>query len=129
MENARQAIVMVEDNADLRELIRLTLSHDSFDLFESDTADRAKDLIMAIRPEFVLLDIMVPGEIDGFGLCRWIKADEGLSTTWVIIVSAKGQAVDLQEGEKAGADAYLVKPFSPLKLLQLLHQLGQRAST
>lgn len=108
MENERKAIVMVEDNADLRELIRLTLSYDSYDLFESENADKAKPLIESLNPEFVLLDIMVPGEMDGIALCRWIKSNEALSDTRIIILSAKGQAVDLQEGEKAGADAYLV---------------------
>lgn len=121
MEMNKECIVMVEDNADLRELIRLTLSNSSFDLIESETADKAKELIIAFRPAFVLLDIMVPGKLDGLGLCRWIKASEEFSATTVIILSAKGQSVDLQEGEKAGADAYLVKPFSPLKLIQLLH--------
>lgn len=124
MENERKAIVMVEDNADLRELIRLTLSYDSYDLFESENADKAKPLIESLNPEFVLLDIMVPGEMDGIALCRWIKSNEALSDTRIIILSAKGQAVDLQEGEKAGADAYLVKPFSPLKLMELLQSLG-----
>lgn len=124
MENERKAIVMVEDNADLRELIRLTLSYDSYDLFESENADKAKPLIESLNPEFVLLDIMVPGEMDGIALCRWIKSNEALSETRIIILSAKGQAVDLQEGEKAGADAYLVKPFSPLKLMELLQSLG-----
>lgn len=122
MINPKQAVVMVEDNADLRELIRMTLGSGDFDLFESDSADKARELISAIRPEFVLLDIMLPGELDGFGLCRWIKSDRDLVTTKVIILSARGQAVDLREGENAGADGYLVKPFSPLELMQLLHQ-------
>lgn len=122
MINPKQAVVMVEDNADLRELIRMTLGSGDFDLFESDSADKARELISAIRPEFVLLDIMLPGELDGFGLCRWIKSDRDLATTKVIILSARGQAVDLREGENAGADGYLVKPFSPLELMQLLHQ-------
>jgi DNA-binding response OmpR family regulator len=121
MINPKQAVVMVEDNADLRELIRMTLGSGDFDLFESDSADKARELISAIRPEFVLLDIMLPGELDGFGLCRWIKSDSDLAMTKVIILSARGQAIDLQEGNNAGADAYLVKPFSPLELMQLLH--------
>jgi DNA-binding response OmpR family regulator len=122
-EAQRTTIVIVEDNPDLRELVRLTLEFGDYDLFETDTADTGQRLISSIRPDVVLLDVMMPGHMDGFELCRWIKNDPELKHITVIMLSAKGQKVDLQEGEKAGADDYLVKPFSPLKLMSLLKDL------
>ena len=113
-------LVIVEDNNDLRELIRLTLEFSDYELYEADDSDGALRIIQAIRPDVVLLDIMLPGHIDGLDLCRIIKDTQSLKHTQVIMVSAKGQAVDLRQADKAGADDYLVKPFSPLKLIQML---------
>lgn len=116
MSTNRSALI-VDDNWQLRELVKMTLSFSDFELHEAEDGQEALKLIKAIKPEVVLLDIMMPGELSGLDVCREIKADRDLSDIRVIILSAKGQKLDLEAGEHAGADAYFVKPFSPLSLL------------
>jgi CheY-like chemotaxis protein len=90
------------------------------EVYEADNAASALDLIYRIRPKVVLMDIMMPGEMDGLDACRQIKADADLARTVVIMLTARGQQADLDAGKSAGADAYLVKPFSPLELLDMV---------
>jgi DNA-binding response OmpR family regulator len=67
----------------------------------------------------VLLDVMMPGTMDGLALCRALRADPALAKVPVVMLSARGTAADRQAGLDAGANAYLVKPFSPMQLLEL----------
>lgn len=116
-------ILIVEDQGDIRKLIRMTLEFDEYEIHEA--ADGAFGLRMAtaVKPDLVLLDIMMPGELDGLQVCQAIKADPALSATRVVLLTARGQAVDREAGERAGADRYLVKPFSPLQLIDTIDQL------
>jgi CheY-like chemotaxis protein len=68
----------------------------------------------------VLLDVMMPGEFDGLEACRRLRADPRFTSTRIILLSARGQSADIQAGLAAGADAYVLKPFSPLKLLDTI---------
>jgi len=63
---------------------------------------------------------MMPGRIDGLGAFRAIKADQRLRAVSVVMLTARGQQADIDAGSAAGADAYLVKPFSPLQLLDVV---------
>lgn len=116
----KRSVIIVDDNQKLRELLKVTLSFSDYDIHEAENADSALPLIKAVNPDTVLLDVMMPGEMDGFELCKRIKSDPLLSDIRVIMLSAKGQKVDLETGGKCGADAYIVKPFSPLSLLETL---------
>ena len=76
-----------------------------------------------MRPALVLLDVMMPGELDGYQVCERIKRDPSISLTRVVLLTARGQKADQEQGRKAGCDAYLVKPFSPLNLIELIDKL------
>jgi DNA-binding response OmpR family regulator len=117
MTNTKQALI-VDDNHQLRELVKMTLAFSDFEIHEADNGKEALTLVKAIRPDVVLLDIMMPGDLNGLDVCRYIKSDPELSQTKVILLSARGQKTDLEAGGTAGADAYFVKPFSPLSLLE-----------
>jgi DNA-binding response OmpR family regulator len=112
--------LITDDHADIRKLVRMTLDTADVEVYEADNAASALDLISRIRPTVVLMDIMMPGEMDGLDACRQIKADADLARTIVIMLTARGQQADLDAGKTAGADAYLVKPFSPLELLDMV---------
>jgi DNA-binding response OmpR family regulator len=112
--------LITDDHADIRKLVRMTLDTADVEVYEADNAASALDLIYRIRPTVVLMDIMMPGEMDGLDACRQIKADADLARTIVIMLTARGQQADLDAGKTAGADAYLVKPFSPLELLDMV---------
>ena len=116
-------VLIVEDQADIRKLIRMTLEFEPYEIHEA--ADGATGLRLAeqIQPEVMLLDVMMPGELDGLQVCRRVRDDPQLSGTRVLLLSARGQLRDRQAGELAGADEYLIKPFSPLQLVETIERL------
>jgi two-component system, OmpR family, phosphate regulon response regulator PhoB len=116
-------ILIVDDQADLRKLIRLTLQPANFQVFEAITGQEALERAAEIVPDLVLLDVMMPGDLNGYGVCRALKAQSQFAQTKVILLTARGQEADLELGRVAGADDYLVKPFSPTQLLNLVHAL------
>jgi CheY-like chemotaxis protein len=118
----------VEDQADIRKLVRMTLSISDAEVYEADSGESGLRMVSELRPPVVLMDIMMPGEIDGLEACRRIKKDPKLAGTQVVMLTARGQEADLAAGKAAGADAYLVKPFSPLQLLDTVAELGKLAA-
>ena len=116
-------ILLVDDQADIRSLIRMTLEFEDYEIHEASDGESALRIARQVRPDFVLTDVMMPGPLDGLEVCRRIKADPDLCNTHVIIVSARGQARDREAGQQAGALTYLVKPFSPVQLINSLSQL------
>ena len=124
----RHGVLITDDQADIRKLVRMTLDMADVEVYEADNAASALDLIYRVRPKVVLMDIMMPGEMDGLDACRQIKADADLARTIVIMLTARGQQADLDAGKTAGADAYLVKPFSPLELLGMVSRYVNDAS-
>jgi CheY-like chemotaxis protein len=124
----KPVVVVVEDQADIRKLVRMTLSISDADVYEADSGESGLRMVTELQPPVVLMDIMMPGEIDGLEACRRIKQDPRLGNTRVVMLTARGQEADLAAGKAAGADAYLVKPFSPLQLLDTVAELGPRAA-
>ncbi|MBK7531085.1 response regulator [Piscinibacter sp.] len=116
-------ILIVEDQPDIRKLIRMTLEFEDYEIHEA--ADGAFGLRMAsaVGPDLVLLDVMMPGELDGLQVCQRIKSDPKLAGLKVVLLTARGQARDREAGQLAGADDYLVKPFSPLQLIETIERL------
>ena len=122
-------ILIVEDQADIRKLIRMTLEFGDFELHEAPDGESGLHLARAVRPHVMLLDVMMPGLLDGYQVCRHIKQDPQLRQIQVIMLTARGQAADVAAGEKAGADAYLVKPFSPLELIDRVEAMVTSAAS
>ncbi len=116
----KHKILVVDDNRELRMLISLTLEFSQCELLEADSAVAGLAMLRAHQPDIVLLDVMMPGEVDGLGLCRMIRQDDSLKHIKIIMLSAKGQQKDVQLGIEAGADDYVVKPFSPSELMEKL---------
>ena len=111
-------ILIVEDQADIRELIRMTLEVDDYDIHEADHGALGLSMAQQLRPDLMLLDVMMPGELDGLQVCERIKSDPSLRRTKVVMLTARAQANDRDAGRDAGADQYLIKPFSPLQLIR-----------
>jgi DNA-binding response OmpR family regulator len=111
-------ILIVDDHSDIRRLIRMSLEFEAYDVREAATGEAALALAGEWQPDLVLLDVMMPGRIDGLEVCRCLRGEgAGEARPRVIMLSARGQACDREAGLRAGADAYLVKPFSPLQLI------------
>jgi len=116
-------ILIVEDQADIRKLIRMTLEFEQYEIHE--TVDGASGVARAteLKPDLVLMDVMMPGDIDGLQACQRIKSDPALAATKVVLLTARGQQKDREAGADALADEYLVKPFSPLQLIETIERL------
>lgn len=116
-------ILIVEDHADIRRLIRMTLEFEDHEIREAANADEGLAQVHEWHPELLLLDVMMPGSMDGLDLCRLVKTDATLGQPGVILLTARGQSQDVEAGMSAGANAYLLKPFSPLKLIETINSL------
>lgn len=110
-----QKILVVDDNPDIRRLLAITLGKEYEVLEASDGADAIR-AVHTHHPKAVLLDIMMPGELDGLQVLDAIKSDPELKGTLVAMLTARGQANDYRAGQEHGADAYFIKPFSPLQV-------------
>lgn len=108
-------LLIVDDQPSIRTMIRLAL-RGRFTLDEADNADAAYEKILSDRPAGIVLDVMMPGTMNGFQLCERIKRDAALADIHVVLVTACGQVTDQELGRALGADAYFIKPFSPLAL-------------
>jgi len=115
-------ILIVEDNADIRRLVRMTLESADYEILEATDGESGLHLAQVIRPDLVLLDVMMPGDIDGLEVCRQIRQSADLTDIRVVLLTARGQIKDREAGLAAGANAYLAKPFSPLQLIDTVDQ-------
>jgi DNA-binding response OmpR family regulator len=86
------------------------------ELLTAGDGEEALAVVEHHHPALVFLDVMMPKR-NGFEVCRTIKQDLGMNGTYVVMLTAKGQAYDRQQGEEAGADLYMTKPFDPDELL------------
>jgi CheY-like chemotaxis protein len=120
----RRNALIVDDQADIRKLIMITMESEDFNLHEAENGEDAWRAASNMRPALVLLDVMMPGGLDGYQVCEKIKGDPLLqSITKVILLTARGQRADIERGQSVGCDAYLVKPFSPIELLDIVDRL------
>jgi CheY-like chemotaxis protein len=114
-------ILIAEDERDIRELVGITLEHNGYSVVSSADGLSALEMTASEHPDLVLLDVRMP-RLDGYEVCRRIKADPQLKHIPVIFLSAKGQEAEVQAGIDAGAQAYIRKPFSMSELINQIQQ-------
>lgn len=120
-------LLIVEDQADIRKLIRMTLEFEQYEVHEAVDGPQALAMAGDLRPDIVVLDLMLPGGLDGLEVCRALRQQPDTAATRIVMLTARGQWQDRQQGLQAGAHEYLVKPFSPLRLIETLERLGSPA--
>ena len=116
-------ILVIEDQSDIRRLIRWALEEQPYELQEASTGPLGLAAAQAKRPDLVLLDWMMPGGMDGLEVCRALRADAALAGVKVVMLTARATPADMRKGQEAGADDYLVKPFSPRVLVDTVDKL------
>ncbi len=109
-------ILIVDDHSDIRRLLSITLGK-QFQIIEAEDGVSALEAVRRHHPQLVLLDVMMPGEMDGLQVLDAIKADPQTHSTLVAMITARGQIADHDDGRARGADAYFIKPFSPLQVV------------
>jgi diguanylate cyclase (GGDEF)-like protein len=118
-------ILIVDDDADIRDILKLTLSEENYEILEARDGEEALKIINAKPLDLVLLDYKIP-KMDGRQVCRLIKKDLLLSHLPIIMVTGKGDISDKVDGIDAGADDYIVKPFEPKELLARIRMILRR---
>lgn len=118
--NAR--VIVADDEADIRQLVAFTLRRRGHTVIEAATGDAALALITTERPDLAVLDVMMPG-LSGLDIARVASADPATAAIPIILLSAKGQVSEINEGLASGARKYLVKPFSPRHLAETVADL------
>ena len=109
-------VIVIEDEADIREVIEHNLSREGYQVHSSSDGEEGLQLVRKRLPDLVVLDLMLPG-LDGLDVCRKIKADPEAGSTAIVMVTAKGDESDIVLGLGVGADDYVTKPFSPKELI------------
>lgn len=114
--------LVIEDDINIAELLRLYLEKDGFDVVIADNGGKGVTEFERVKPDLVLLDIMLP-VLDGWGVCREIRS---ASRVPIIMLTAKGETFDKVTGLEMGADDYVVKPFEVKELLARVHAVMRR---
>ena len=124
MSIAEPSVVVVEDDANIAGLVELYLRDAGFRVTIADRGEKALDLIRARPPSLVVLDVALAGDLDGFGVCRQLRAG---SEVPIVMLTARDGEDDRIAGFEAGADDYVVKPFSPRELVVRVQAILRRA--
>ena len=112
----QRKILIADDNENIREALTYLLEDEGYSLSMAKDGAETLTKVREVQPHILFLDIMMP-EINGYDVCRIIKNDPELKRIYVIMLTAKGQVAEQERGRAAGADEYIVKPFSPMEIL------------
>jgi two-component system phosphate regulon response regulator PhoB len=120
-------ILIADDEPHVVELVRVTLEDDRVRVVAAADAAGALQLAGSLAPELILLDVNLP-DLSGLEVCRRLRRDPGVAGARIVMLTAAAQHDDVARGLSAGADHYLTKPFSPVRLLSLVENLLPRAA-
>ena len=117
-------ILIVDDQPEVRELVRVTLEIGNYKILSAENGQQALEVARAEHPDIILLDLKMPGSsVSGLEVCRRLKNDRETADIYIIIISASGQKDDIEAGRAVGADDYFTKPFSPIALINKVEEV------
>lgn len=119
----RYRVLVVEDDAATRTMLTVLLDLEEFEVVVADSGSAALEVLERDPIDLVVLDVMLP-DLDGLTVLRRIREQPSTRDLPVVVLTALDSEEDRVAGKQAGADAYLTKPFSPLELIEVLHDLG-----
>lgn len=112
----KESILIIEDEADIRELIAFNLDLCGYQVLKAENGQIGLDKALKEQPDLILLDLMLPG-MDGFEVCRQIRSREDIRSCPIIMLTARSEEENIVRGLDMGADDYITKPFSPQVLV------------
>ncbi len=118
-------ILIIEDEAEIAQLIKLYLEKEGFSCRVCRDGQTALDLFQSQQPDLLILDLMIP-QLDGLEVCARIRQQPGTKDPYILMLTAKGEELDRIIGLSTGADDYMVKPFSPRELVARVRALLRR---
>jgi len=117
-------ILIVDDQAKIRELVNVTVRIGNYEIFEAASGDEALKIAYEQRPDLIFLDVMMPNStLDGFEVCDILKKDERTKDAYILMLTARDGEEDLSRGQAVGANGYFTKPFSPLELMNKVEEI------
>ena len=122
----RLKILVVEDEPEIRELLRFSLKRADYDVIEAESAEAAVSLLTDKKPDAAVVDWMLPG-MSGVALAKRLRKDDFTSDIPLLMLTARSEEMDLLESFDAGFDDYMSKPFSPKELIARLKALLRRS--
>jgi DNA-binding response OmpR family regulator len=124
----KNSILLVDDEPNLRELLRHMLEVGNFQVYEAEDGQDALDKLAIMTPDVIILDVMMPN-LDGVSLCKQLRDTDRFATLPIVMLSGKTQYRAVQEGLAAGADRYLCKPITVSELLETVRELLSAPAT
>lgn len=115
-------IMVVDDEPDIVKLVKISLEMANFDVIEAYSGLEALEKTKTIVPDLYLLDIMMP-DMNGYEVCEKLKENNRTKTVPVVMLTAKGQKGDAEQGLRVGADDYIIKPFDPYELGEQISEI------
>jgi len=126
MEEGNGVVVVIEDDHHISDLVALYLRRDGFRVLQASDGEGGLAIVGRERPRLIIVDVGLPGEIDGFDVCRQLRRDGDVP---VVMLTARDDEVDRVLGLELGADDYVVKPFSARELLARVHAILRRSGS
>ncbi len=121
-------ILVVEDQDSIRRMIEALVQARGYKVMAAASGVKALDMVSVERPDLVLLDLMMPGQFDGFEVCRRLRAEAATQSIPIIVITAMDDDAARRRATEAGANAFYTKPFSPIALLKEIERLGVNPS-
>ncbi len=123
---SKGTICIVEDDEDIREILEIQLKREGYTPLSAESGEKGLRLIREHQPALVVLDLMLPG-MDGFDVCREIRASKTMRTIPILMLTARGEEADIITGLELGADDYVTKPFSPRVVISRIKSVLRRS--
>ena len=115
-------ILVVDDEINITQILEFSIGAEGYEVISAQNGEEAIDKARREQPDLIILDIMMP-IIDGYEACRILKANPLTKNIPVVLLTAKGRDIDKRLGYEVGATDYIIKPFSPNKLIDRIHEL------
>ncbi len=118
----RGKVLVVDDEINITQILEFSIGAEGYEVISASNGEEAIEKARSEQPDLIILDIMMP-RIDGYEACRILKANPVTKNIPVLLLTAKGRDIDKRLGYEVGATDYIVKPFSPNKLIDRIHKL------
>lgn len=120
-------ILIVDDDSINREFLHIAFkSHTDWEISQAANAQEAIETVQSMKPDIVILDIMMPGDKDGLDVCDFIKLSPEYKSIFVVLLTAKDKKSDVYRGMETRANMYLTKPFSPQGIVDIVTNYNSR---
>jgi len=116
-------ILIVDDQSEIRELLDITLKSENYDIFQAESGQKAIEIAKREKPDLIIMDIAIPGGIEGIETTQILKNDPETKNCKIIMLTGRGIETNRKKSLDAGADDFFAKPFSPLALIKKVEEV------